>query len=194
MEILDLETVMTHQTGAHDGRIVVGVDGSSHSKAALRWAVTQARRTGVRVEATSAWQQPATVGYPYGWSPDIHVGDIVAIVAEKVLADAVAEVVAQQDEPVEIRTTVVHGRPAEVLLEAAVGAQMLVVGSRGHGTYAEILLGSVSRQCVQHAPCPVLVMPRNPAPSPSPSTRQPVRPPRSRPEPTARAAATAHCQ
>jgi nucleotide-binding universal stress UspA family protein len=98
MGTLHLEPAMAHQTEAHDGRIVVGVDGSSHSKAALRWAVTHARRIGVRVEAISAWQQPVTVGYPYGWSPDIHDGDIIAIVTEKVLADAVAEVVAQQDE------------------------------------------------------------------------------------------------
>ncbi len=157
---------MIDQTEAHDGRIVVGVDGSASSKTALRWAVTQARRVGVPVEAVSAWQQPVTVGYPYGWSPDIHDGDVIATVAKKVLAEAVAEVAGQQDEPVEIHTTVVHGRPAEVLLEAAVGAQMLVVGRRGHGTYAGILLGSVSRQCVQHATCPVLVVPRDPASSP----------------------------
>lgn len=155
---------MADQSEPHHGSIVVGVDGSSHSKAALRWAVTQARRIGARVEAISAWEQPATVGYPYGWSPDIHDGDIIATVAEKVLADAVAEVAGQYDEPVEIRTTVVHGHPADVLIEAATGAQMLIVGSRGHGTYAGVLLGSVSRQCVEHAPCPVLIMPRDPQP------------------------------
>jgi nucleotide-binding universal stress UspA family protein len=153
---------MTDQTEMHDGRIVVGVDGSSHSKTALRWAVNEARRVGASVEAISAWQQPVTVGYPYGWSPDIHDGDVIAIVAEKVLTEAVAEAAGQQDEHVEIRKSVVHGHPAEVLLEAAIGAQMLVVGRRGHGTYAGILLGSVSRHCVKHAPCPVLVVP--PAP------------------------------
>jgi nucleotide-binding universal stress UspA family protein len=153
---------MIDQTESHNARIVVGVDGSSHSKTALRWAVTQARRIGARAEAISAWQQPVTVGYPYGWSPDIHDGDIIAVVAKKVLAEAVAEVAAQQDEPVEIHTTVVHGHPAEVLLEAAVGAQMLVVGRRGHGTYTGVLLGSVSLQCVKHAPCPILVVPQDP--------------------------------
>jgi len=155
---------MIDQTEAYDGRIVVGVDGSPHSKMALRWAVTQARLVGVRVEAISAWQEPVTVGYPYGWSPLIHDGDSISILAEKVLAEAVAEVAGQQDEPVEIRTAVIHGHPAEVLLEVAVGAQMLVVGTRGHGTYSGILLGSVSQHCVQHAPCPVLVVPRNPTP------------------------------
>jgi len=162
MDTLHLEPGMVDQTEAHDGSIVVGVDGSPHSKAALRWAVTQARRVGARVEAISAWQQPATVGYPYGWSPDLHDGDIIAIVAEKVLDEAVAEVNGQLEAPVEIHATVVHGNPADVLLEAAVGAQMLVVGSRGHGTYVGILLGSVSRQCVKHAPCPVLIVPRDP--------------------------------
>jgi nucleotide-binding universal stress UspA family protein len=151
---------MIDQTEAHVGRIVVGVDGSEHSKTALRWATVQARCIGGRVEAISAWQQPVTVGYPYGWSPDIHDGDVIAIVAEKVLGEAVAEVAGQQDEPVEIHTSVVHGDPAEVLLEAAAGAHMLIVGRRGHGTYAGVLLGSVTTQCVKHAPCPILVVPR----------------------------------
>jgi nucleotide-binding universal stress UspA family protein len=65
----------------------------------------------------------------------------------------------QQDQPVEVRTRVIHGRPASVLLETAIGADMLVLGSRGHGTFAGMLLGSVSQHCVQHAPCPVLVVP-----------------------------------
>jgi nucleotide-binding universal stress UspA family protein len=54
---------------------------------------------------------------------------------------------------------VVEGHPAETLLHAATGAELLVVGSRGHGTFAGILLGSVSHYCVQHAPCPVVVVP-----------------------------------
>jgi nucleotide-binding universal stress UspA family protein len=58
-----------------------------------------------------------------------------------------------------LRWAIVQGPPAQVLLDAAAGAQMLVVGSRGHGTLAGMLLGSVSQHCVQHAPCPVVVIP-----------------------------------
>jgi hypothetical protein len=61
--------------------------------------------------------------------------------------------------PVQILTRVLHGHPAHVLLDAASGAQLLVVGSRGHGAFAGMLLGSVSQHCVQHASCPVVVVP-----------------------------------
>ncbi|MEV0134140.1 universal stress protein [Dactylosporangium sp. NPDC050688] len=102
--------------------------------------------------------------YTYGWSPVRCEGDSMSAVAAKVLAETVADV-AGQDKPVEIRTRVVQGHPAHVLLEAAAGADMLVVGSRGHGTFDGPLLGSVSQHCVQHAPCPVLVVPQDPTPS-----------------------------
>ncbi|MFI9100990.1 universal stress protein [Streptomyces fildesensis] len=75
----------------------------------------------------------------------------------------VDEVVANEserlDRSVEVPARVVEGHPAEVLLAAAAGAQLLTVGTRGHGTFAGILLGSVSQHCVQHAPCPVVVVP-----------------------------------
>jgi nucleotide-binding universal stress UspA family protein len=149
------------QTEEHDRRIVVGVDGSPHSKTALRWAVTQARLVDATIDAISAWQDPATIGATYGWSPMMYTGDSLATIAEKVLTDTIAEVAGQADKPVEIRSRVVQGHPAEVLPEAATGAEMLVLGSRGHGTFAGILLGSVSQHCVQHAPCPVLVVPQD---------------------------------
>jgi nucleotide-binding universal stress UspA family protein len=63
--------------------------------------------------------------------------------------------------PVTVLPGVVQGHAAQVLPEAATGAQMLVVGSRGHGTFAGIMLGSVSQHCVQHAPCPVVVVPQS---------------------------------
>jgi len=151
---------MNDQREAHDRRIVVGVDGSPHSKTALNWAMTQARLVGATVEAVSAWQDPATVGYAFGGIPYMYEGDSIATIAEKVLVETVAEAVGQQDHPVEVRTRVVQGHPAQVLLDTAIGADMLVVGSRGHGTFAGMLLGSVSQHCVQHAPCPVIVLPQ----------------------------------
>ncbi len=144
----------------HDGtspRIVVGVDGSPSSLTALQWAVRQAGLTGGSVKAVIAWQYPAAVS-GYGWAP-------VAVVepgqyeenAQKVLAGAVAAVgTAGRDVP--ISTWVRQGNPAQVLIDAAAGADLLVVGSRGHGGFAAALLGSVSQHCVHHAPCPVSVI------------------------------------
>ncbi|GAB3844093.1 universal stress protein [Dactylosporangium cerinum] len=152
---------MNDQTERPDRRIVVGVDGSTHSKTALRWAIAQARLAGATVEAVSAWHDPALVGYAFSGIPVMYEGDSIATITEKVLAETVADVAGQQDQPVEVRTCVVQGHPAQVLLEAATGADMLVLGSRGHGAFAGMLLGSVSQHCVQHASCPVLVVPQH---------------------------------
>jgi len=100
-----------------------------------------------------------TSGYVIGWAPMDHDGDSLAAIAEKTLTDTVAEVTAQHVTTVDIVTHVVEGHPAEVLPHTAIGADLLVVGSRGHGTFAGILLGSVSQHCAQHAPCPVVVVP-----------------------------------
>ncbi|MFJ9775784.1 universal stress protein [Kitasatospora sp. NPDC101157] len=133
-------------------RIVVGVDGSPSSRQALRWAVEQARVTRGVVEAVTAWEYPAT----YGWSVPVEPGGL-AQAAGHALADTVAEVVGA-DRPVEIRERVQCGNAAQVLLEAAQEADLLVVGSRGHGGFTGALLGSVGQHCVQHAPCPVVVV------------------------------------
>jgi len=151
-------------------RIIVGVDGSECSKKALRWAIAQAQLTGATVEAVAAWQDPVMSGYSYGWAPMQFEGDSFQAITEKTLAETVAETLAEIASPqgqavqavqaVQVGTRVVQGHPAQVLMDAAAGAQMLVVGSRGHGTFAGILLGSVSQHCVQHAPCPVTVIPQ----------------------------------
>ena len=152
---------MINQTHSEDRRIVVGVDSSHGSKAALGWALTQARLTGAAVEAVAAWQQPATYEYSYGAIPFPSPGDSIAILTEKALAETVADVVATGDQPVDVRIKVARGPAAQVLLEAAVGAELLVVGSRGHGAFAGMLLGSVSQHCTHHAPCPVIVVPND---------------------------------
>jgi len=144
-----------------DRRIVVGVDGSENAKTALRWAIGQARLTDAALDAVTAWQDPAMSGFSYGWSPMLFDGDSIATLTEKTLDETVAEVTGHDDgPPVPINTRVVQGHPAQVLLSAASGAHLLVLGSRGHGTFAGILLGSVSQHCVQHAPCPVVIVPR----------------------------------
>ena len=143
--------------GQDNRRIVVGVDGSASSKAALRWAMRQAQLTGAEVEAVTAWWYPTGYGMaPVSDGAIDFEGD-----ARKVLAGALAEVCGVAPDVV-VRSCVAEGHPAELLLREAVGADLLVVGSRGHGGFAAALLGSVSQHCVQHATCPVLVM-REPA-------------------------------
>ena len=143
-------------------RIVVGVDGSSGSKHALAWAIAQAHLTGATVEAVTSWQDPIAYGYSYGFPQGAYDGESFSSIMTKVLHDTISEVTADVATPVTITPRTLEGHAAQVLLQAAEGAQLLVVGSRGHGTFAGILLGSVSQHCVQHAPCPVVVVP-NPA-------------------------------
>jgi nucleotide-binding universal stress UspA family protein len=151
---------MNDEPTMNDGprRIVVGVDSSHGSRAALLWAVAQARLTGAAIQAVAAWQDPAMY-YAYGWAPDPFAAGGIAASTEKALVRTIAEVLGTQDRPVDARATIVEGPAAQVLLTAAEGADMLVVGSRGHGAFHGMLLGSVSRHCTQHAPCPVVVVP-----------------------------------
>lgn len=140
-------------------RIVVGVDGSPSSLTALRWAVRQAGLTGGTVDAVIAWQYPVSYAYGgYGWSPvTVEEGADFDEIAEKTLADAVSKTV-DPATAVTVRQRVVQGNPAQVLLDAAKDAELLVVGSRGHGGFTGALLGSVGLHCVHHAHCPVVVI------------------------------------
>ncbi len=136
--------------------IVVGVDGSQASRDALRWAAHQARLTGAELHAVSAWHVPGG----YGWAPDYSDADFAAQ-ARKGLEETVAEVIGG-DPGIHVVTAVRQGHPAGVLIDASVGAALLVVGSHGHGAFAGTLLGSVSQHCAQHALCPVLIMRHQP--------------------------------
>lgn len=132
--------------------IVVGVDGSDSSMDALRWAAGQARLTGADLHAISAWDLP--VGY--GLAPGARAEE-VAGEARKGLNAAIAQVFGDSpDMPLVAR--VEQGHPAPVLIDASCGADLLVVGSRGHGAFAGMLLGSVSQHCAQYAACPVLIV------------------------------------
>ncbi|MGX6607354.1 universal stress protein [Micromonosporaceae bacterium Da 78-11] len=120
--------------------------------------MAQARLTGATVEAVNSWQDPLVFGYSYGWNPAPFDGERFAVVMAKLLDDTIADVSDELGAPVTVLARVVQGHPAQALLDAANGAQMLVVGTRGHGTFAGTILGSVSQHCVQHAPCPVVVV------------------------------------
>lgn len=142
----------TTGAGAHSGTIVVGVDGSDSSLLALGWAIGQAELTGATVEVVACWQWPSSTG----WSvpvPDDYRPDQTA---EAALAEIVDT--ARREHPsVAFRPLVMEGPPARALIEASGHADLLVVGSRGHGEFAGMLLGSVSEHCVTNARCPVLV-------------------------------------
>ncbi len=134
-------------------RVVVGLDGSPSSHGALRWAVRQAELIGGAVDAITAWEFPPM----YGLSAPAVDADLDVQVAQQRLDDEVREVLGE-DRSVEVRARVVRANPAEALLDAAEGAELLVVGSRGRGTFARSLLGSVSQQCALHATCPVVIV------------------------------------
>jgi nucleotide-binding universal stress UspA family protein len=143
---------MNNRQSDVEPRIVVGVDGFESSQAALRWAIKQARLTGAVVEAVTAWHVPAGTG----WIPTADMPDYQAD-AFTVLAEAVAEM-CTVDPDIQVCPRVVKGQAGQVLVAAAEGADLLVLGSRGHGGLADALLGSVGQYCAHHAPCPVVIM------------------------------------
>lgn len=141
--------------GGETKTIVVGVDGSEASLRALRWAVEEAGLRGVRVLAVHAWLYPhVELGYS-----DVPLGyEELRRDAGETLETAV-EAVADTASGVTIESRVVEGIPADELISAAEGAEMLVLGSRGLGGFAGLLLGSVGQQCAHHARCPVVIVP-----------------------------------
>lgn len=135
-------------------RIVVGVDGSAASIKALEWAVDQAARTGAKIEAVQAWEVPTMYGTGMMVLPG---GEEFDRSARNSLEAAVNGVLGgRRDVEVEFHT--VGGHPAKALIDMAEGADLLVVGSRGHGGFVGSLIGSVSHYCVNHAGCPVVVV------------------------------------
>ena len=135
--------------------IVVGVDGSKHGEAALEFAAQEAALREARLLIVYVWQLPPIIA-PEGVYPT-EVFQSVRDEAEGVIQRAVARVAEVQPQ-VACDGKAIEGQPAAVLLEEAQGADMIVVGSRGHGGFASLLLGSVSQQIVHHAPCPVVIV------------------------------------
>jgi nucleotide-binding universal stress UspA family protein len=151
VSILHAESMNTNK---HTSRvIVVGVDGSESSLDALEWAAGQARLVGASLEAVAAWEWPTSYGWapawPSDWNPAAEADLVLRRVVEKVLGS---------DSDVEVKIHVEEGHPAQILLKVAETADLLVVGSRGHGAFTGMLLGSVSEHCVSHAVCPVVVV------------------------------------
>lgn len=133
--------------------IVIGMDGSESSRQALHWAVAQAKVTGATLEAVMAWDPPI----PWGRMPRLPSGRDPEDEMRKRLAEEVESVLGPHG-ALDVKEIVVRGQPAPALIAASKHANMLVVGSRGHGAFAGTLLGSVSRHCVTNATCPVVVV------------------------------------
>ena len=139
---------------ADAGVIVVGIDGSDTSLEALRWAITEARRRGDRVEVLHCWHIPY-YGDVSGMMPV--PGNVMEEASQAILADALAAVAADAD-GVAISGRAVQGAAAHTLIEASATADLVVVGRRGHGGFVGLLMGSVATQVAGHAACPVVVV------------------------------------
>lgn len=139
------------------GLVVVGVDGSQESVAALRWAADYAKAAGATVRAVIAWHYPDTAGGP----PVGHAPAPVRQESEQHIQATLDQAVRQvYPDPAAagVQTRIAYGHPSQALVEASKEASLLVVGSRGHGAFAGMLLGSVSMHCVTGAFCPVTVV------------------------------------
>jgi nucleotide-binding universal stress UspA family protein len=149
------------ESGPSAGRVVVGVDGSASSIEALRWAATIAAIDGNGIDALTVWKPPLyTSGFGYPALPqtwDVPELSSDGELAKKMLHDDVGEAFGSAPPP-DLREVLEEGFPAHHLLEHSRGAALLVVGSRGRGGFASLLLGSVSLKCVNNARCPVLVV------------------------------------
>lgn len=135
-------------------KIVVGMDGSEPSKCALRWALKQAALSGSAVHAVTSWEFPAF----YTWEGGPMPPDDFAESARKSLDDAVDEVEHEMSPATPVQRDLAHGHAAQALIDASADADLLVVGSRGHGSFYGALLGSVSQRCAAHAKCPVVIV------------------------------------
>jgi len=138
------------------GRIVVGVDESAHSRGALSWAVREAELWGATVEVVHAWLVPLELDEGRGLTQVDP--ELLEQGSRAILDTAVASVGATDTQ---VTPMLVEGEPAPVLTSVADGADLLVVGSRGRGGFTGRLLGSVSQRCIESAPCPVAVVPRD---------------------------------
>ena len=141
----------------HINTIIVGVDGSDSSIAALRWACDLASSTEGTIDAVAVWHLPMSLGAPIPIPADYDpAGD-----AQNMLDQIVEPLVAAYPS-VTIRAAVVEGHATEALVEASLHGDLLVVGNRGHGELTGLLLGSVSQHCAAHAACPVVVYRQRP--------------------------------
>jgi nucleotide-binding universal stress UspA family protein len=134
------------------GRIVVGIDGSSGSLLALEWAARQAELTGASLAVVAVWEWPTALGWsviPEGFNP--------AADAQNMLEPILSSLRSLHPH-MALEYKIVEGHPAPVLVSESRNAELVVVGSRGHGEFVGMLIGSTSEHCTANAACPVVVV------------------------------------
>jgi nucleotide-binding universal stress UspA family protein len=136
-------------------KVVVGVDGSPHSAAAMRWALSEAAEHDGQVMAVLAWQMP------FVSIPGAYDRAELEQTYKSYLLQTISEVAPAP--PVPLFSVVAEGEPVDALIEAAKDADLLVLGIKGHSRYAGLMLGSVSAACAANAPCPVVLLRRDEA-------------------------------
>ncbi|MDT0264397.1 universal stress protein [Jatrophihabitans lederbergiae] len=155
------ETDVSTNAGSTQARVVVGVDGSPSSIAALRWAACLAPSMNAQIQAITTWQYPtgAGAGIGMGGGVGMEMADAPEAVATTILDQALSAAFAHTP-PAGLHRATLQGNPAQVLLDVSTDfdALMLIVGSRGHGGFVGLLIGSTSAYCAEHATCPVLVV------------------------------------
>jgi len=140
--------------------IVVGVDGSDHSRRALIWAMRQAALQQVSLTVLAVRPDPVrpVTGVYWGvhvYAEDTHNPEVVRKAIQEIVERVANEI---GETAPQVAVTVVTGDPAEELIKVSRGADMIVVGSRGSGGFASLLMGSVSSKVMHHAACPVVVI------------------------------------
>ncbi len=133
--------------------VIVGVDGTENSREALRWAVEYGRRYESPVEAIAVWETPVVYGYT---AIGVETSEEIEERTRLMLAETVQEAVGDDAGVIQ---NIRRGDPAASLIDASESGQLLVLGTRGRGAFAGMLLGSVSQHCVAHARCPFVVVP-----------------------------------
>jgi nucleotide-binding universal stress UspA family protein len=154
------------------GTIVVGVDGSPGSESALRWALAEARLRTSSLRVVHAYHPPhvplaeAGMGLAGGMAvPTVFTENVEQLrravegEARNLIDDMLRRAGDESLDGLEIERVAAEGPPVQALIESARGAELLVLGSRGRGGFLGLLLGSVSQQCAQHPPCPVVILP-----------------------------------
>ena len=138
------------------GPLVVGIDGSKGSVAALRWAIEEGKLRSARVLAVTSWTYPSMVFADAYFLP---AADTLREEAGSVLERAITDATAGAKEPDYLDRLVSDQPPSLTLLGLSTTASLLVVGARGHGGFVGLLVGSVATQVINHAKCPVVIVP-----------------------------------
>lgn len=145
-------------SATREPHIVVGIDDSAGARHALHWAAHEAKLRNARLDVIHVWAIPAQWAQGYGieWTIDLEVlgGD-----AQSVAEELVDGMLTEAERPEHMVVTAIEGNASNVLLEASKSADLLIVGTRGRGGFARLLLGSVSSAIVHHAVCPVVIIP-----------------------------------